>query len=472
MVAIASITSCTNTSNPSVMVGAGLIARKAAEKGLQSKPWVKTICAPGSQVVDGYFQRADLWKDLEAMGFYLSGFGCTTCIGNSGPLPDEVSAAINENDLAATAVLSGNRNFEGRISPDVKMNYLASPIMVIAYAIAGTMDFDFDAQPLGQDQEGNDVFLKDIWPSPQEIEDTIQSAISREMYEADYADVFKGDDAWRNLDVPEGETFKWDEDSTYIRKAPYFDGMPTEPNPVEDIKGARVLAKLGDSVTTDHISPASAIKPGTPAAQYLDENGVARQDYNSLGSRRGNHEVMMRGTFANIRLANQLVDVTGGYTRDFTQEGGPQAFIFDACQNYKEAGIPLVVIAGKEYGTGSSRDWAAKGTNLLGVKAVITESFERIHRSNLIGMGVIPLQFPQGESHESLGLDGTETFDIEGISAFNDGSIPKTVHVTATKESGETVEFDADVRIDTPGEADYFRHGGILQYVLRQMVKN
>ena len=472
MVAIASITSCTNTSNPSVMVGAGLIARKAAEKGLQSKPWVKTICAPGSQVVDGYFQRADLWKDLEAMGFYLSGFGCTTCIGNSGPLPDEVSAAINENDLAATAVLSGNRNFEGRISPDVKMNYLASPIMVIAYAIAGTMDFDFDAQPLGQDKEGNDVFLKDIWPSPQEIEDTIQSAISREMYEADYADVFKGDEAWRNLDVPEGETFKWDEDSTYIRKAPYFDGMPTEPNPVEDIKGARVLAKLGDSVTTDHISPASAIKPGTPAAQYLDENGVARQDYNSLGSRRGNHEVMMRGTFANIRLANQLVDVTGGYTRDFTQEGGPQAFIFDACQNYKEAGIPLVVIAGKEYGTGSSRDWAAKGTNLLGVKAVITESFERIHRSNLIGMGVIPLQFPQGESHESLGLDGTETFDIEGISAFNDGSIPKTVHVTASKESGEAVEFDADVRIDTPGEADYFRHGGILQYVLRQMVKN
>ena len=472
MVAIASITSCTNTSNPSVMVGAGLIARKAAEKGLRSKPWVKTICAPGSQVVDGYFQRADLWKDLEAMGFYLSGFGCTTCIGNSGPLPDEVSAAINENDLAATAVLSGNRNFEGRISPDVKMNYLASPIMVIAYAIAGTMDFDFDAQPLGQDKEGNDVYLKDIWPSPQEIEDTIQSAISREMYEADYADVFKGDDAWRNLDVPEGETFKWDEDSTYIRKAPYFEGMPTEPNPLEDIKGARVLAKLGDSVTTDHISPASAIKPGTPAAQYLDENGVARKDYNSLGSRRGNHEVMMRGTFANIRLANQLVDVTGGYTRDFTQEGGPQSFIFDACQNYKEAGIPLVVIAGKEYGTGSSRDWAAKGTNLLGVKAVITESFERIHRSNLIGMGVIPLQFPQGESHESLGLDGTETFDIEGITAFNEGSIPKTVHVTATKESGETVEFDADVRIDTPGEADYFRHGGILQYVLRQMVKN
>ena len=471
MVAIASITSCTNTSNPSVMVGAGLIARKAAAKGLKSKPWVKTICAPGSQVVDGYFQRADLWKDLEAMGFYLSGFGCTSCIGNSGPLPQEISDAINDNDLAATAVLSGNRNFEGRISPDVKMNYLASPIMVIAYAIAGTLDFDFETQPLGQDQDGNDVFLKDIWPSSQEIEDTIQQAISREMYEKDYADVYKGSEAWRNLEVPEGGRFEWDEDSTYIRKAPYFDGMPAEPAPVEDIHGARVLAKLGDSVTTDHISPASAIKPGTPAAQYLDEHGVARKDYTSLGSRRGNHEVMMRGTFANIRLANQLVDVTGGYTRDFTQDGAPQAFIFDACQNYKAADIPLVVLAGKEYGTGSSRDWAAKGTILLGVKAVITESFERIHRSNLIGMGVIPLQFPAGESHESLGLDGTETFDIEGITELNNGTTPKTVHVTATKESGEKVEFDATVRIDTPGEADYYRHGGILQYVLRQMVK-
>ena len=471
MVAIASITSCTNTSNPSVMVGAGLIARKAAEKGLTAKPWVKTICAPGSQVVDGYFQRADLWKDLEAMGFYLSGFGCASCIGNSGALPEEVSAAINEHDLAATAVLSGNRNFEGRISPDVKMNYLASPIMVIAYAIAGTMDFDFETQALGQDQDGNDVFLKDIWPSAEEIEDTIQGAISRELYEADYADVFKGDDAWRALDVPQGGTFKWNEDSTYIRKAPYFDGMPVEPEAVEDIAGARVLAKLGDSVTTDHISPASAIKPGTPAAQYLDEHGVERQDYNSLGSRRGNHEVMMRGTFANIRLANQLVDVTGGYTRDFTQEGAPQAFIFDACQNYKAAGIPLVVLAGKEYGTGSSRDWAAKGTVLLGVKAVIAESFERIHRSNLIGMGVVPLQFPAGESHESLGLDGTETFAISGLTELNNGTTPKTVKVTATKESGETVEFDATVRIDTPGEADYYRHGGILQYVLRNMVK-
>ncbi|MEJ5996762.1 aconitate hydratase [Corynebacterium sp. H130] len=470
MVAIASITSCTNTSNPSVMIGAGLIARKAAEKGLKAKPWVKTICAPGSQVVDGYYKRADLWKDLEAMGFYLSGFGCTTCIGNSGPLPDEVSKAINANDLAATAVLSGNRNFEGRISPDVKMNYLASPIMVIAYAIAGTMDFDFETQALGQDQNGNDVFLKDIWPSTEEIEATIEQAISRELYEADYADVFKGDEQWQNLPTPEGKTFEWDEKSTYIRKAPYFDGMELEPAPVKDIKGARVLAKLGDSVTTDHISPASSIKPGTPAAQYLDANGVERKDYNSLGSRRGNHEVMMRGTFANIRLQNQLVDIAGGYTRDFTK-GGEQAFIFDACQNYKEAGIPLVVLAGKEYGTGSSRDWAAKGTNLLGVKAVITESFERIHRSNLIGMGVIPLQFPAGESHVSLGLDGTEVFDIEGIEELNNGVTPKTVHVTATKESGDKVEFDAVVRIDTPGEADYYRNGGILQYVLRNMIK-
>lgn len=472
MVAIASITSCTNTSNPSVLIGAGLLARKANELGLKAKPWVKTICAPGSQVVDGYFKRADLWKDLEAMGFYLSGFGCASCIGNSGPLPAEVSAAINEHDLTATAVLSGNRNFEGRISPDVKMNYLASPPLVIAYAIAGTMDFDFETDALGQDKNGNDVFLKDIWPSTEEIEETIAGCISRELYEADYADVFKGDKEWQELDIPTGKTFAWNEDSTYIRKAPYFDGMPLEPEAVTDIKGARVLAKLGDSVTTDHISPASSIKPGTPAAQYLDANGVARNDYNSLGSRRGNHEVMMRGTFANIRLANQLVDVTGGYTLDFTQEGAPQAFIYDACENYKAAGIPLVVLAGKEYGTGSSRDWAAKGTNLLGVKAVITESFERIHRSNLIGMGVIPLQFPEGESHESLGLTGHETFDITGIEELNNGVTPETVKVVATKEDGTTVEFDAKVRIDTPGEADYFRHGGILQYVLRQMIKS
>ena len=433
---------------------------------------MKTICAPGSQVVDGYYKRADLWKDLEALGFYLSGFGCTSCIGNSGPLPEEISDAINSEDLAATAVLSGNRNFEGRISPDVKMNYLASPMMVIAYAIAGTMDFDFDEQPLGQDKEGNDVFLKDIWPSPEEIEETIEASISREMYEAGDADVLKGDEQWQNLDIPKGETFEWDDASTYIRKAPYFDDMPTEPADVEDIKGARVLVKLGDSVTTDHISPASAIKPGTPAAQYLEENGVERQDFNSLGSRRGNHEVMVRGTFANIRMRNQLVEESGGYTLDFTKEDKPQAFIYDAAQNYKEEDTPLVVLGGKEYGTGSSRDWAAKGTLLLGVRAVITESFERIHRSNLIGMGVAPLQFPDGESHESLGLTGHETFDIEGLTEFNSGSIPKTVKVTAHKEDGETVEFDANVRIDTPGEAEYYRHGGILQYVLRQMVKS
>ena len=472
MVAIASITSCTNTSNPSVLVGAGLLARKAAEKGLHAKPWVKTICAPGSQVVNGYFERADLWKDLEALGFYLSGFGCATCIGNSGPLPAEISQAINQADLAATAVLSGNRNFEGRISPDVKMNYLASPILVIAYAIAGTMDFDFDEQPLGQDQDGNDVYLKDIWPSTDEIESTIESSISREMYETDYQDVFAGDDRWKNLDTPDGETFAWDDESSYIRRAPYFDGMSVEPDPVEDVKGARVLALLGDSVTTDHISPASAIKPGTPAAQYLDSMGVARKDYNSLGSRRGNHEVMVRGTFANIRLQNQLLDgVSGGYTRDFTQEGGPQSFIYDAALNYEKEKTPLVVLGGKEYGTGSSRDWAAKGTLLLGVKVVIAESFERIHRSNLIGMGVIPLQFPECESWKSLGLDGTETYDIEGIEKFNDDTIPKTVKVTATKENGEAVNFDAVVRIDTPGEADYYRNGGILQYVLRRMMK-
>ncbi|MDN5684056.1 aconitate hydratase [Corynebacterium glyciniphilum] len=473
MVGIASITSCTNTSNPSVMVGAGLLARKAAEKGLQSAPWVKTSIAPGSQVVTGYFEKADLWKDLEAMGFYLVGYGCTTCIGNSGPLPEPISEGINEADLAATAVLSGNRNFEGRISPDIKMNYLASPILVIAYAIAGTMDFDFETQPLGQDNDGNDVFLKDIWPSTEEIESVIKSSITKELYSEDYADVFKGDERWQSLPVPEGKTFAWDDDSSYIRKAPYFDGMEPTPGPVTDVEGARVLALLGDSVTTDHISPASSIKPGTPAAQYLDSKGVERKDYNSLGARRGNHEVMVRGTFANIRLQNQLLDgVTGGYTRDFTQEGGPQSFIYDASVNYREQGTPLVVLGGKEYGTGSSRDWAAKGTLLLGVKAVIAESFERIHRSNLVGMGVIPLQFPEGESWKSLGLDGTETFDLAGIEALNEGSTPDTVHVTATKEDGTVIEFDAVTRIDTPGEADYYRNGGILQYVLRNMMNN
>jgi aconitate hydratase len=455
------------------MIGAALLAKKAVEKGLTSKPWVKTNMAPGSQVVTDYYNKAGLWPYLEKLGYYLGGYGCTTCIGNTGPLPDEISKAINDNDLSVTAVLSGNRNFEGRISPDVKMNYLASPPLVIAYGIAGTMDFDFETDPLGQDQQGNDVFLKDIWPSAQEIEETIASSINREMFTDSYADVFKGDDRWRSLATPEGNTFEWDDASTYVRKAPYFDGMPAEPQPVGDIKGARVLALLGDSVTTDHISPAGSIKPGTPAAQYLDANGVERKDYNSLGSRRGNHEVMIRGTFANIRLKNQLLDdVSGGYTRDFTQEGGPQSFIYDASVNYKEAGIPLVVLGGKEYGSGSSRDWAAKGTVLLGVKAVITESFERIHRSNLIGMGVIPLQFPAGESAASLKLDGTETYDITGIEALNEGKTPKTVKVTAAKEDGSKVEFDAVVRIDTPGEADYYRNGGILQYVLRNMLKS
>lgn len=470
-VVVAGITSCTNTSNPSVMLGAALLAKKAVEKGLTTKPWVKTNMAPGSQVVTDYYNKAGLWPYLEKLGYYLGGYGCTTCIGNTGPLPDEISKAINDNDLSVTAVLSGNRNFEGRISPDVKMNYLASPPLVIAYGIAGTMDFDFETDPLGKDHDGNDVFLKDIWPSASEIEETIASSINREMFTSSYADVFKGDERWRGLPTPEGNTFAWSDDSTYVRKAPYFDGMPLEPTPVTDIKGARVLALLGDSVTTDHISPAGSIKSGTPAAQYLDEHGVERKDYNSLGSRRGNHEVMVRGTFANIRLRNQLLDdVSGGYTRDFTQDGGPQSFIYDASVNYQKAGIPLVVLGGKEYGSGSSRDWAAKGTRLLGVKAVITESFERIHRSNLIGMGVVPLQFPAGESAASLKLDGTETYDISGIEKLNEGSTPKTVQVTATRENGETVQFDAVVRIDTPGEADYYRNGGILQYVLRNML--
>jgi aconitate hydratase len=474
-VVIAAVTSCTNTSNPEVMLGAALLARNAVEKGLATKPWVKTTMAPGSQVVNDYYDKAGLWPYLEKLGFYLVGYGCTTCIGNSGPLPDEISKAVNDNDLSVAAVLSGNRNFEGRINPDVKMNYLASPPLVVAYALAGTMDFDFEKQPLGTDKEGKDVFLKDIWPSQKDVSDTIASAISQEMFTKNYADVFKGDERWRNLPTPSGNTFEWDADSTYVRKPPYFEGMSADPEPVSDISGARVLALLGDSVTTDHISPAGAIKPGTPAAQYLDEHGVDRKDYNSFGSRRGNHEVMIRGTFANIRLRNQLLDdVAGGYTRDFTQEGAPQAFIYDAAQNYAAQGIPLVVLGGKEYGSGSSRDWAAKGTLLLGVRAVIAESFERIHRSNLIGMGVIPLQFPEGKTAGDLGLDGTEVFEITGIEALNDGKTPKTVHVKASKEggAGNPIQFDAVVRIDTPGEADYYRNGGILQYVLRNMLKS
>lgn len=481
-VTIAAITSCTNTSNPSVMLAAGLLARNAVKKGLKAKPWVKTTLAPGSKVVTDYYEKAGLTKDLEELGFFTVGYGCTTCIGNSGPLIEEVSAAINQNDLAVTAVLSGNRNFEGRINPDVKMNYLASPPLVIAYSLAGSMNFDFEVDALGTDQDGNDVFLRDIWPDSAEVQATIDSSINKDMFTHQYASVFEGDERWRTLPTPTGDVFEWDDASTYVRKPPYFDGMTMELTPVTDISGARVMATLLDSVTTDHISPAGNIKADSPAGKYLAEHGVDRKDFNSYGSRRGNHEVMIRGTFANIRLKNQLVravndgaEVEGGFTRDFTQEGGPQSFIYDASQNYQAAGTPLVIFGGKEYGSGSSRDWAAKGTSLLGVKAVITESFERIHRSNLIGMGVVPLQFPAGESWASLGLDGTEIVSISGLEQLNEGVTPKTVRVTAepsefSAPGKATVEFDAVVRIDTPGEADYYRNGGILQYVLRSLV--
>lgn len=470
IVSIASITSCTNTSNPSVMMAAGLLAKNATERGLEVKPWVKTSMAPGSKVVTDYYEKAGLWPFLEKLGFHLVGYGCTTCIGNSGPLAPEISEAIAEGDLAATAVLSGNRNFEGRINPDVKMNYLASPPLVIAYALAGTMDFDFDTDPLGRDADGNEVFLRDIWPNPTEVERTIAENITQEMFENDYSDVFAGDERWRGLDTPDGDTFEWSEDSTYVRKPPYFEGMSMELDAIRDIEGARVLVKVGDSTTTDHISPAGAIKADSPAGRYLREHGVDRKDFNSYGSRRGNHEVMIRGTFANIRLKNLLLDgVEGGYTRNFLT--GEQSFIYDAAQDYAEAGIPLVVLAGKEYGTGSSRDWAAKGTKLLGVRAVIAESYERIHRSNLIGMGVLPLQYPAGESAESLGLTGEEIFSISGASALNEGVTPRTVSVRATREGAEPIEFEAIVRIDTPGEADYFRAGGILQYVLRSLAQ-
>jgi aconitate hydratase len=469
-VSIASITSCTNTSNPSVMLAAGVLARNAVRKGLNSKPWVKTSLAPGSKVVTDYYEKSGLLHDLEKVGFYVVGYGCATCIGNSGPLESEISQAIQDNDLSVTAVLSGNRNFEGRINPDVKMNYLASPPLVIAYALAGSMDFDFENDPLGQDSEGNDVYLKDIWPDPIEVQQIIDSSIDRDMFTDSYASVFEGDDRWKSLPTPEGNTFAWDAKSTYVRKPPYFEGMQAEPEAVTDITGARVLAKLGDSVTTDHISPAGSFKADSPAGKYLIEHGVDRKDFNSYGSRRGNHEVMIRGTFANIRLRNQLLDgVEGGFTRDFTQPEGPQSTIYDASVNYQAAGTPLVVLAGKEYGSGSSRDWAAKGTALLGVRAVIAESYERIHRSNLIGMGVLPLQYPKGENADTLGLTGTETFSVEGVTALNEGTTPKTVKVTAVAEDGSSKSFDAVVRIDTPGEADYYRNGGILQYVLRQL---
>ncbi|HML51407.1 MAG TPA: aconitate hydratase AcnA [Propionicimonas sp.] len=469
-VTVASITSCTNTSNPSVMIGAALVAKKAHDLGLMPKPWVKTTVAPGSQVVTDYFERSGLQADLNALGFETVGYGCVTCIGNTGPLIPEVSAAINDNNLAVTAVLSGNRNFEGRISPDVKMNYLASPPLVIAYALAGTMNIDLATEPLGTGTNGQPVYLADVWPTTEEIEKVVTSSISADMFAKRYADVFAGDSRWQNLPTPVGNLFAWDGASTYIQRAPYFDGMPPTPAPVADVTGARVFMKLGDSVTTDHISPAGSIKPETPAGQYLTGHGVERKDFNSLGSRRGNHEVMIRGTFANIRLRNQVAPGTeGGFTRDFTQPDGPVVYAYDAAENYAKAGIPLVVLAGKEYGSGSSRDWAAKGTTLLGVKVVIAESYERIHRSNLIGMGVLPLQFPAGQNADSLGLTGTETFSITGITELNDGTTPATVRVEATGE-GEPVVFDAIVRIDTPGEADYYRHGGIMQYVLRSLL--
>lgn len=456
-VTVAAITSCTNTSNPYVMVAAALVAKKAVEKGLTRKPWVKTTLAPGSKVVTDYFDKAGLTPYLDKVGFNLVGYGCTTCIGNSGPLPEEVSKAVNDHDLAVTSVLSGNRNFEGRINPDVKMNYLASPPLVVAYALAGSMKVDITKDALGVDQDGKPVYLTDIWPTEAEVNDVVANAIGEDMFNKSYQDVFAGDAQWQALSIPTGDTFEWDAESTYVRKPPYFDGMTMETTPVSDISGARVLAKLGDSVTTDHISPAGAIKADTPAGKYLTEHGVERRDFNSYGSRRGNHEVMIRGTFANIRLRNQIAPGTeGGYTRDFTQEGGPVSFIYDASQNYQAAGTPLVILGGKEYGSGSSRDWAAKGTALLGVKAVITESYERIHRSNLIGMGVLPLQFPAGQSADSLGLTGEETFSITGVTELNDGTTPATVKVTT--DTG--VEFDAVVRIDTPGEADYYRNGG------------
>ncbi len=463
-VVIAAITSCTNTSNPSVMVGAALLAKKAVEAGLNRKPWVKTTLAPGSKVVMDYYERAGLTPYLEKLGFNLVGYGCTTCIGNSGPLPEAISAAVAENDLAVVSVLSGNRNFEGRINPDVKMNYLASPPLVVAYALAGTMDFDMENEPLGSRPDGTPVYLRDIWPSAAEIADVVLHAVAAEMFTRDYADVFEGDEQWRELDVPGGDTFEWGGDSTYVRKPPYFDGMPDKPMPVSDIHGARVLAMLGDSVTTDHISPAGAIKTDSPAGKYLTEHEVERKDFNSYGSRRGNHEVMIRGTFANIRLRNQLAPGTeGGVTMHLP--GGEQMSIYDASRKYIDEGTPLIVLGGKEYGSGSSRDWAAKGTLLLGVRAVLTESFERIHRSNLIGMGVLPLQYQPGESAASLGLTGHEVFEITGIEEMNSGTVPREVTIRADGK-----EFPAVVRIDTPGEAEYYRHGGIMQYVLRSLL--
>jgi aconitate hydratase len=475
-VVIAAITSCTNTSNPSVMIGAGILARNAVAKGLARKPWVKTSLAPGSKVVTEYLDRAGLTQPLEQLGFNLVGYGCTTCIGNSGPLPEEISDAVAEGDLAVVSVLSGNRNFEGRINPDVKMNYLASPPLCVAYALAGTMDIDIVADPIGRDRDGNDVHLHDIWPDEHEVAQTVERAIASDMFRKSYGEVFTGDEQWRSLQVPTGERFAWESDSTYVREPPYFAGLPAQPEPVQDVEGARVLALLGDSVTTDHISPAGSIKRDSPAGLYLQEQGVSPRDFNSYGSRRGNHEVMMRGTFANIRLKNLIAGPSplpeGGLTWHFGEGEPAQMPIYDAAMLYEQEGLPLVVLGGREYGSGSSRDWAAKGTRLLGVRAVIAESFERIHRSNLVGMGVLPLQFPDGQSVKSLGLSGLETFSIVGLAKAmaDDGSPPREVSVSAANEAGEVIEFQTRVRIDTPREAEYFRHGGILQYVLRRLL--
>ena len=470
-VAIAAITSCTNTSNPSVMIAAGLLAKNAVERGLQRKPWVKTTLAPGSKVVTDYYDKAGLTPYLNKLGFDTVGYGCTTCIGNSGPLIPEVSSAINEHDLAVTSVLSGNRNFEGRINPEVKMNYLASPPLVVAYAIAGTMDIDLQNDALGFDPAGLPVYLADIWPSSTEVQQVVDESIDEKMFAHRYANVFEGDEKWRALDTPSGDVFKWNPTSTYVRKPPYFEGMQREPSPVVDITGARVLLKLGDSVTTDHISPAGSIKVDSPAGIYLTEHGVQRADFNSYGSRRGNHEIMIRGTFANIRLRNLMLhDVEGGFTVDFTTPNDEIVSVYDAAMAYAKHHTPLVILAGQEYGSGSSRDWAAKGTALLGVRVVIAESYERIHRSNLIGMGVLPLQFAAGSTASSLGLQGDEVFTIHGITELNSGVTPSQVDVEAVAADGRTVEFTTDVRIDTPGEADYYRHGGILQYVLRSLL--
>jgi aconitate hydratase len=467
-VTVAAITSCTNTSNPAVLVAAGLVAKKAVDKGLRVKPWVKTSLAPGSRVVMDYLTRGNLVDPLDTLGFYLAGFGCTTCIGNTGPLLPGVSEAVNEHDLSVVSVLSGNRNFEGRIHADVKQNFLASPPLVVAYALAGTVDIDLATDPLGTDTQGNPVFLKDLWPTDQEVADTVRASLTPEMFETRYASAFSGDERWQKVPANNDVTYAWDAASTYVKLPPYFEGLTVQPGTVTDVRGAHVLAKLGDSVTTDHISPAGNIRPTTPAGKYLTDGGVAIADFNSYGTRRGNHEVMVRGTFANIRLRNQMAPGTeGGITVKYPE--GKQTTIFDAAMEYAAAGTPLIILGGKEYGTGSSRDWAAKGTKLLGVRAVLVESFERIHRSNLVGMGVLPLQYLPGESAATYDLDGTETFDITGLEPLNNGDTVPRVSVHVTRSSGEEFSFEVRLRIDTPTEAEYYRHGGVLNFVLRQL---